>query len=255
MQVLEVLAASGSGLSLGALAAALSVPKTSLFALLGALDAAEYVRRTSTGFQLATASFRLAAAIGSVDAFDISSKQVMEELHRLTGESVLIGRLGDDKSGAVYLQRLSSPQAVSFTPALNERRPLYCTSIGKTLLACSPPSIVNAYLNSTEFKRFTPRTITSKRKLREELRRVQAAGFAVSMDEMVDGGAALAAPIFGEDGYVALALVIAAPTHRLMSKQASWSLALKDSAKSLTGLMRQLGGSVLMHSSKAAGGG
>ena len=52
-----------------------------------------------------------------------------------------------------------------------------------------------------------------------ELRRVRAEGYAVAIDELERGLAALAAPIFGAEGIAVAALSISGPTIRLTNER------------------------------------
>ncbi|WP_162593019.1 IclR family transcriptional regulator [Variovorax sp. PBL-E5] len=237
MQVVEALAQSRDGLSLAALSAALALPKTSLLHLMRALEAARYVQRVPAGFQLGVGSYRLAAMIDATNGFAHSSQQVLHELLQQTRETVLIGQFAPDRLSGIYIDRLPSPQAVRFTPDLNIGRPLYCTAMGKVLLAFAGDETLATYLQSVRLSRFTDRTLTSKRALRAELAEVRANGFARSADEMLEGGGALAAPVFDQEGRIRMSLVIAAPTARLLAHGGKWSTLLKDAAAGLSGVL------------------
>src|SRR5205085_10499195 len=77
MQAIGALAQTRAAVSLATLGAQLELPKTSLMHLLRALEAAGYVRRMDGGYKLAGASFRLAAAIGSANAFEDVAADVL----------------------------------------------------------------------------------------------------------------------------------------------------------------------------------
>jgi DNA-binding IclR family transcriptional regulator len=236
MQVVEALAQAKGDLSLAALSTALALPKTSLLHLMRALEAARYVRRVPAGFQLGVASYRLAAMIDASDGFANSTQQVLQELLLHTRETVLLGQFASDRLSGIYIERLPSPQPVRFTPDLNIGRPLYCTALGKTLLAFGGQETLETYLRSVKLTRFTTRTLTSRRALRAELAEVRAKGIARSADEMLEGGGALAAPVFDDEGEIRMVLVIAAPTARLLTHGHKWSTLLKDAAARLSGM-------------------
>jgi IclR family transcriptional regulator, KDG regulon repressor len=240
MQAIQILATAREGLTLAALSAALKLPKTSLLHLLQALEAAHYVKREKGVFQLGAGSRQLAALIGTGDGFPSASREVMHELLEQTRETVLLGRFADGHTAARYFERLPSPQTMRFTPDLHEDRPLYCTAMGKVLLAYAPEAETQAWLKSATFERFTPRTVRSRKALRKELSRVRAQGIALSADEMFEGGAALATPVFDNAGDIRMALVIAAPSARLLPRSAAWAELLKKGAARLSGLLAPL---------------
>jgi DNA-binding IclR family transcriptional regulator len=70
-------------------------------------------------------------------------------------------------------------------------------------------------LAQTGRKRFTPDTITERRRLAGELEKIKRVGIAFSSGERVPGAAGLAAPIFSIDGSVRACLSIYGPKSRL----------------------------------------
>ncbi len=233
MQVMELIATDPGAPTLAQLAARMEVPKTSLVHMLRALEQAGYVSRTSQGFTLGGAAWRVAAAISARNDFSGAVRRVLQELAGATRETVLIGRLMDDGLAVVYLDRIASSQVVRFTPELGEPRPFHCTAAGKIMLASMPRSRLNGLLRSRRLERFTDFTITTQRALLKELDEVRSNGFARSMDEMVEGGGALAVPLRSADGLAPYVLVIAAPTHRIRQNEKKWISQMKASAASL----------------------
>lgn len=236
MQVLEALAVARGPLSLAALSVSLELPKTSAMHLLRALEAAGYIRRTAAGFEIGPASVRLAAKIGPGKDLDGSVREVLQDLLEATQETILLGTFTDDRRCAVYTQRLASPLPVRFTPEVGGQRPLYASGIGKLLLAFSPPTFVDEYLARTKLERVTPKTVSTRAALHRQLQHVRRVGLALSVDEMADGGSALAAPVFDRQGDVVFAVVIAAPTGRMLERRTTFEVVLRQAADRLSGL-------------------
>jgi DNA-binding IclR family transcriptional regulator len=235
--VLDLLARERAALSLSALSTRLGIPKTSAMHLLRALGDAAYVQRTSAGFELGTASYRLAKNIGTAGSFDEIAHPVLQAMLERTGETVLLGVIAEDQVSAVYTVRYPSTKAVRFAPETGERRPLYATGIGKLLLAHAPSGFLERYLRRVKLEPMTRKTVRTKEQLREQLARTREAGLAISIDEMAEGGSALAAPVFDRTGKVMAALVIAVPTSRMAAHRALLTATLKDGAKKLSALV------------------
>jgi DNA-binding IclR family transcriptional regulator len=64
-------------------------------------------------------------------------------------------------------------------------------------------------------KALAPRTITDRAKLRKELVRVRALGYALDDEEMARGVRCVAAPVFALPGRVAAAIGVAGPAARV----------------------------------------
>lgn len=236
MRVLEALSHTKDGMSLASISIALELPKTSAMHLLRSLETAGYVRRTPSGFVLGAASYSLAARIGGVDDIDNAVLSVLQDVTDATQETVLIGTFTEDRRSAIYTKRVPSPQAVRFTPEVGGQRPLYASGIGKLLLAYAPEEFVTAYLRKERLTAVTTRTITTRRMLLERLEKIQKEGLAYSIDELAEGGSAIAAPVFDADGKVEKALVIAAPTARLLLNKSVLADATREGAKRLSSL-------------------
>jgi DNA-binding IclR family transcriptional regulator len=86
---------------------------------------------------------------------------------------------------------------------MGARIPMYATASGKAILAFLPKEKIEDYLSSVELKALTHSTITDPSSLLHELKRVRAQGLAYSRQEQFEGLAAIAAPVFRSDGYVA----------------------------------------------------
>lgn len=237
MRIIEILAEARGTLSLASISARLQLPKTSVMHLLRSLETAAYVQRTPGGFQLGDASLRLAARIRSAGGFDEVAHPVLHEMREATGETILLGTFAEDRRYAVYTARFSSPQAISFAPHVGLQRPLYATCLGKLLLAFSPDAFVSDYLRRVKMERFTSKTVVTKKALLEQLATFRATGMAVSIDEVVDGGSALAAPVFDQNGKLYCGLVIAAPTTRMRMQRKALESVLLSGASRLSSLL------------------
>lgn len=101
-------------------------------------------------------------------------------------------------------------------PSLAGRRsPAYCTGIGKAILAHLEPERLEKYLREVTLKPRTPRTITDRDALRQDLRRIRSRGFSVDDEEIFPGLRCVAAPIFSFDGRVVAGVSVAGPTSRM----------------------------------------
>jgi len=88
------------------------------------------------------------------------------------------------------------------------RLPAYCTSMGKVLLAYLPADRRSRLISEMELVRRAPRTIATKKALREELDSVREEGLAVDDEELEAGSRAIAAPVREESGDVIAAVSV-----------------------------------------------
>ncbi|MFH1481189.1 MAG: IclR family transcriptional regulator C-terminal domain-containing protein, partial [Pseudomonadota bacterium] len=97
-----------------------------------------------------------------------------------------------------------------FSRQFGPRVPLYCTALGKALLAFFEKHELNDYLERVELIAYTPNTITKRDKLLKDLEETRQRGYSINREEHLLARAAIGAPIFGREGnpVAAMSLVI-----------------------------------------------
>jgi IclR family pca regulon transcriptional regulator len=113
----------------------------------------------------------------------------------------------------VYVERCRSARPgqreIDLNLHVGARLPAYCTSLGKVLLAFLPAGEREQQLGRVELVRRGPNTLTSRRALALELRRVREQGFALNNEELAYGLRSIAAPLLAHDGTAAAAINVA----------------------------------------------
>lgn len=105
-----------------------------------------------------------------------------------------------DQGDVIFVLRISSEDGDSVPTFLGSRKPAYCTSAGKILLAYN-----NAYLEETINKGLLPKgpnTITDIQTLKNDLKSVRKLGYSVSDNENDTMTYAIAAPIMSYSGKI-----------------------------------------------------
>lgn len=97
-------------------------------------------------------------------------------------------------------------------PHTEPRLPLHCTATGKLLLAHLPKKERTGMLRELSLTRHTPKTITRKQMLREEIQHIALVDLAVNDEELMPGRHAIAVPIRSADHTAIAALSMAAAT-------------------------------------------
>jgi len=111
---------------------------------------------------------------------------------------------------------------------------LYCSAIGKLLLAYLEPSRRQEYLRTTRLKAFTPQTPVTRPTLRRMLDEIRSTGLSVSLDEIAEGAAGIAAPVFDRHGVVTAGLVLGATSQRVRAEQPRLAALVMDRAHELS---------------------
>ena len=148
---------------------------------------------------------------------DIDLKNVahpyLEELSAEIDETVNLAIL--DGTQIVYIDRIKTEQIININLSIGSKLPIYCSSMGKSLLAFLPNDELLKLLDKIDMKPITPNTITSKARLLEELQKVKKRGFSINDKELDIGLRSVAAPVRNESGTVVASVNIAVPSSRV----------------------------------------
>jgi DNA-binding IclR family transcriptional regulator len=219
LTVLEVLAREGREMGVTDLAQKLHLNKSTVHRLLQSMVAAGFVVRGKQEGEY-RASIKL-CELGSLvlDSLDLRNEASphLKQLAESTGETVHLVIL-DDCHG-VYIDKVDGPSTIRMVSRIGRRIPLYCTAVGKTLLAGLPADERDDMLRRTlaayDYRRFTPNTVADVASLIAHLDRVAAQGYALDCEENEEGVTCVAAPIRDHEGRVVAACSVSGPTFRL----------------------------------------
>ena len=163
------------------------------------------------------------------------SEPYLEKLSSQTLETVHLAiPSGND---VIYIAKIDSTHSVRMASHIGARNPMYCTSLGKVILAHYPADRVEEIVRDGLPAR-TPYTITSPDALQTELELVRAQGFAIDEQENEEGVRCAGAPIFDYTRKVIGAISVSGPASRLTRKRSIeiGSLA-SDAAVEISGRM------------------
>lgn len=164
-------------------------------------------------YHLGIACFAIGqAAVGQLDIRRLSLPY-LRELNQQTRETIhLTVRHG---LSAVYVEKLDSPEPLRIHSRIGASVPLYCSAVGKVMLAYMPVEEQERILPELGLKRLTPNTVGNLQELKTELYRVRKNGYACDMEEHEMHIRCVAAPIWDHTGSVQSSLSITAPVVRM----------------------------------------
>lgn len=214
LSILELLGASQE-LGVTELARKLGMAKSSVHRLLHTLAHKGYIEKNpQTGrYRLTYQLFAVAAAAAGRYGLKEVAAPVMERLAAEAGESANLGVLEADR--VLNIHKVQGPHPIRLHIDAPGGVAAYATGLGKVLLAGLASEELERRLAGGRLARLTPTTITTRRALLVELRRVRTQGYAVDNEECSAGVRAVAAPVCDRSGSVVAAVSVAGPTHRL----------------------------------------
>jgi IclR family KDG regulon transcriptional repressor len=179
----------------------------------------------------------------ALDHLDLhtAARPVAEALAADLGEAVHVGVLEGDS--AVYIIKIESKYTIRMYSRVGRRIPLYCTAIGKVLLAWSGAEERKAALAGVRLVAMTPRTLKSKADLDAELRKVREQGYAFDDEEHEEGIRCIGAPIFDFAGEPIAAVSASWPRFRYdLKREKEWVAKVTEAAARVSSILGYMPG-------------
>ena len=129
------------------------------------------------------------------------------------GETVHLSVL--QKTSVVYLDKVEPNRRVCMSSKIGTTNPVYCTSMGKAMLAFQPDDVIEQIIAKIRFVRYTPKTICTTEGLLKALERVRRRGYAIDDEEIELGVRCIGAPIFNENHRAIAAVSVSGPASRI----------------------------------------
>ena len=214
-EILEYLAEHGV-CSLTEIGTALSLSKSTTHRLLHSLCMMGYVTKDSFSGRY-TLTFKILEIAGHVlDRIDVLAvahryigrlmKQVHETVHFVQREGNHI----------VYVDKVESDaSSIRMVSRIGLRMPMYCTGVGKAMLAQMTEREVREIWESTPIEKCTENTITDLDVLLRELAEIRLRGYAIDNEENEIGVRCIAACVQDYTGRADAAFSISAPAARM----------------------------------------
>lgn len=208
-RLLDAFSEARPALSLSELSAAAGLPLSTTHRLVAELTTWGGLTRGADGRY--RVGLRL-LEIGSLSPGSLSLRErampFLEDLYWATRQNVQLAVR--DELEAVYVERISARGAVSILTRVGSRMPLHATGVGLILLAHASNDVRERVFNAP-LERFTEKTISTTRQLREVLAAARRDGYVVSDRQIEMITQSIAAPIRDASNEVIAALSIVVP--------------------------------------------
>jgi DNA-binding IclR family transcriptional regulator len=233
--VMEALARAERPVSLTELADGTRLPKPTVYRMLAMLEEASLamrepgLRRYAPGPRLSS----LARDVMLGSGFRAARHAVLDRLVAEIGETCNFTML--DGASVIYLDRVEAAWPLRLNLSSGSRVPLHCTASGKLLLAMLPKPARERLLAQLALTAFTENTITERKRLEGELRRIRARRYATDNEEYHAGLVCVCVPVRDGRRRTCAALAVHAPISRMPLERALEHLpTLRGAAKAIS---------------------
>jgi IclR family acetate operon transcriptional repressor len=216
VRALDVMAALGRArepMTLAAVARQVGMHPTTTLRMLESLRVRKMVRCDGGRYEVGPATLELGRSFLGQISISRFAHEAVEALAARVDETASVGVL--DEGQVLYVAIAHGQRELGIESVLYARHPLYCTALGKALLAGLPPQQVQALLGPSPFERLTPNTITDAGRWQADLAKVTALGYALDDEERRLGVLCIGAPVRDHEGKVVAAISVSGPAFRM----------------------------------------
>jgi DNA-binding IclR family transcriptional regulator len=239
LEIMEFIANERDGCTHTAIAQGLGIPKSSLTELLQDMVSKGYLQRKPDSgiFTIGVQVLWLANSyLRNLELVRIGQPIVAALFQQVKEFSLLAIPTGSEY---VVISTESVPSVLAHSLQVGSRGPLFCSALGKAILAFMPEEQCNAILESGPWPAYTPATKTKLPEIKAQLAETRRTGIGHARGEYIAGVEGFAAPVFNASGVPVASLGVGVLCGELRPEAVPGiEAALKGAANTLS---RQLG--------------
>ena len=205
MELLQLLSDAGEAMTLTAISERAGLPKSTVFGLLTTMRDYDVITQHADGkYALGLRLFEYGCRASAFWNISSLARPYLEHLAEATGASAMLSTY--ENGHIVALDQAEGRDSLRIVSAPGARLPLHCTSQGKLFLANLSQAECRRLLSISEFKPYTPHTLTTPEQLQPELQKIREQGYAVENGEFKVGLRSVSAPVRDATGEVRYAV-------------------------------------------------
>jgi len=222
LDLIELLAERASEKSLSEISQEAGFNTATTHRILDALKSRGYIMQNpiNSKYRLSTKVFEIGSAVQRSISCRDEALPILSDLAAKTGETAyLIIREGDE---ALCVERVEGHNYIQILfLQVGTRIPLYIGAGPRVLFAHMLEEEVDRIIARQTLSAWTSRTITDPIKLKDDLKKIREHGYALSMEDVTDGAAALGCPVRNHDNSVMAAISISGIAANFKGKKIS----------------------------------
>lgn len=209
IDIIDLISENREAMTIAEISRTLDIPKSTAFDLVYTLVDRGYlvVDTKNKTFNLGLRLFQAGARyLENVSFYDIAHP-LLEQVVSQAQETAFLAVENEGK--LVYLDKVDSTSSIRTSCRIGASNPMYCTGLGKALMAALPEDEVRKIVKASGMARKTEFTITTEERLFRELNEARARGYAIDDKESEVEVFCVAAPIRDASGKPFAAISIA----------------------------------------------
>lgn len=220
--ILELLAESSKPMGPTEIANSTGLSRSSVHRLLQTMHQRGYVDKISPEGSYAVGLKLIEVVSYYINGLELQTeaRPYIQELSETLNLTIYLGILEGNE--VVYIDKRDIFSNMRLYLQIGHRVPAYCSSLGKCLLSRLSGEELEETMGTGSFQKFTERTITNLRDLKEQLRMVRTKGWAMDDREFTEDNCCIGAPIFDYRGAIIAAVSASASPAVLTTDKISY---------------------------------
>jgi IclR family pca regulon transcriptional regulator len=237
LEVIRAFAGQDEELTLAEIAKIVDLPRATVRRSLITLGALGYIEEKGRFFRLAPKVLTLAQAYLSSNLLPRVANPFVQQVSADLGESCSVSILHGTE--IIYVARSTNRRLSALLGDVGTRRPAYCTSMGRVLLAHVSDRERDAYFAAVELKALTPHTVTDEDEIRSQLAKIRKQDYCLSDQQTEIDLRTIAVPLRNAAGLVVAAMHVTTQASRTTKRQMTdrFLPALRKAATEMRGLL------------------
>ena len=193
----------------------LNINKSTIYRFIKILENQSFVYRDEETKKYSLGLYVVKLASKVIERFDIIkvARPHLKELRDITGETTHLTIFNGRE--VVYLEKVESKNPVRMKSSIGGTAAMYCTGVGKAILAFQDKKTIENLVNEMKLVKRTQNTITSRSKLMKEIEESKKKGFTTDKYEQENDVCCIAVPLRDYSGKTKYSMSIASIKSRI----------------------------------------
>lgn len=203
VEILKLVSKHPDGMTLDHICQILEMPKTSGYDIITTLvemGMVHLIRGQKQRYTIGLMAYRVGICYTNNQDFISTIEPHLKAFAKEVGKTVFFGVRSDYE--VVYISKFEPENPMITTATVGTKNPMYCTSLGKAILAYSDEETKQQIMSRMKFIKKTEQTILNREQLERELEMVKSQGYALDAREVEEHMECVGAPVFGSDGSI-----------------------------------------------------
>ena len=172
----------------------LGINKTTAFRNLKTLEELNILEKINNLYYLGISLFEMGSKVYIKQIIIEKIHPILRELSEDVNETVNLAKIHNGM--VLYLDKIESKRSLQIQSSIGDTLPLYCTSLGKSILSILPEDEMREIIKNINFERTTHKTISNPKKLIEQINEIKLKGYSIDDEEFEEGLICISVPLY-----------------------------------------------------------